>query len=215
MNINTGLLPWFCSILICSTSNNTSTPTPTIMAEKITTQPTAAKPFFLHPTQDFDANDIKKGIMDGIDNLKTDGSGLSGVNGPPQEFETGLFDCFAHIPTCLLSWCCGPCLFHRTYHVLNRQPDQFPEDEFVGGTCLSFCGVSCITGIGGCVWATLRRGAIREKYNLKGSTRMDAALTCCCAPCTIAQEDIEVRKREKRDYDAFKNSQQSVAAQQL
>lgn len=186
------------------------------MAEKIVTQqPQGAKPFFLHPTQDFNTQDIKNSLVTAIDNIKSDGTGLSATNGAPQPYETGLFDCFADIPTCLLSWCCGPCLFHRTYHVLNRAPSEYPEDEFVGGTCLAYCLSGCLTGIGACVWTAMRRGAIREKYNLSGSTRMDCALSCCCAPCVLGQEDIEVRKREKRSYEQYKNSQQQLSAEQF
>lgn len=183
-------------------------------AEPVITQQPQAKPFFIHPTQNFDAEDIKKSVNDAITNLKEGGSGLSGTNGSPSAFKTGLFDCFTDVPTCLLAWCCSPCLFHRTYHVMNRQPNEFPEEDFVGGTCLSFCASSC-TCFGACLWTALRRGAIREKYNLAGDTRMDFALSCCCGPCIIAQDDLEVRHIEKKRLLEYQSSQQSVGDQTL
>lgn len=186
------------------------------MAEKVVTEQPKATPYLIHPTAEVNTVEIKQALVDAFGNLKTDGTGLSGTHASaPAAFEVGLFDCFADIPTCLLSWCCGPCLFHRTYHVMNRAPHEFPEEDFVGGTCASFCVLGMCTGIGACLWASLRRGAIREKYNLQGSTRMDFALTCCCGPCTIAQEDMEVRKKEKRKLLEYQSSQQSGAAQHL
>lgn len=187
------------------------------MAEKvISEQPQATPSFFIKPTSEVKPDEIKNKVIAAFDNIKTDGTGLSGANGAPTEFETGLFDCFADVPTCLCAWCCSPCLFHRTYHVMNvKEGEPLPEEDFVGGTCLSFCLVSACTGIGGWFWSALRRGAIREKYNLNGSTRMDFLLTCCCGPCVIAQEDIEVRKIEKRRLLDYQNSQKSIASQQL
>ncbi|KAF5114506.1 hypothetical protein DV495_001552 [Geotrichum candidum] len=185
------------------------------MAEKVITNEPEANNFFLHPTQDVNSKSIMSSAQPTIDSLKLNGNGLH-RDLPPRKFQTGLFDCFTDIPTCLCAACCGPCLFHRTYHVLNRpNPNELNDDEWVGGTCLAYCLVGSCTGIGAWFWSFLRRGAIREKYNIDGNTRMDLVLTCCCAPCTLAQEDIEVRKLEKERILEYQRSQESVANQTL
>lgn len=185
------------------------------MSEKIVTSQPEPTNFFIHPTSEANADSIMKSAQPTIDSLKVNGTGLH-RDLPPQEFRTGLFDCFTDIQTCLCATCCSPCLFHRTYHVINRpDPNVINEDEWVGGTCAAFCLSGACCGIGAWMWSFLRRGAIREKYNINGNTRTDLLLTCCCAPCTIAQEDIEVRKIEKERLVEYQRSQQAVANQTL
>lgn len=185
------------------------------MSEKpIVTQQPQPMPtnFFLKPTADFQMREIWANVKTGVANIRNDSSGLSGTHGiPPREFETGLFTCFKDIPTCLCVVCCNSCLFHRTYQVLNRAPDQFPDSEYVGGTCVAFSISKLFGGCVPCTWITLRRGAIREKYNIIGSARRDAVLVCCCAPCVMAQDDIEVRKVERQRLEAYQTSQGRLA----
>lgn len=180
----------------------------------VTQQPLRqGEPFFLNPNPD--GVGIGPEFNAAYDNLKANRSGLSGTKGAPSNFETGLFDCFMDIPTCLAAWCAGPCLFNRTYKIMNRAQDRWPEDECFGGICAAFCLAHVCGCCPACLWVGLRRGAIREKYNLLGSTRKDLVLGCCCQPCAIAQEDIEVRKIELRRLTEYRNSQAHMAEQQL
>lgn len=116
----------------------------------------------------------------------------------PRPFQTGLCDCWSHGQVCICAACCSPCLFGRTHAVFRRQPNEpYSDKEWCGGPCVGYYCLGYFTGIGHLVWQALRRGEIRRAYNLEGSTVKDWAISCCCCPCGMAQEDIEVRRIEE------------------
>jgi hypothetical protein len=45
----------------------------------------------------------------------------------------------------------------------------------------------------------LQRSDIRKKYNLEGSCLTDIALSCCCALCTLVQEEKETTLLEAQN----------------
>lgn len=43
----------------------------------------------------------------------------------------------------------------------------------------------------------MQRADVRKKYDLQGSCISDAAINCCCACCSLIQQDKECEFREK------------------
>lgn len=124
-------------------------------------------------------------------------------------YETGLCDCWGDCKVCLCASFCSPCLFGRTQAVLKRKGSEFPEDEYFNGACCGYYCLTYLTGIGGLIWQALRRTEIREKYNLEGSACGDWAVSCCCCPCGLAQDDMEVRRRERERLTMTENFRNS------
>lgn len=128
-----------------------------------------------------------------------------------RDFELGLFSCFGHGSLCLLASFVGPCLFARTNRLMTRNASEDPKalqsqfGSFVNRISLGYLGIGIVThGIGSSCWHTVRRGNLRAKYNIKGHVVKDCLVSFACAPCSLAQEDYEVRQQEaekmRREY---------------
>lgn len=111
----------------------------------------------------------------------------------PRPYETGLCDCWSNIPVCLCATFFHSCLFGRTTAMLRQKSYGDPEEDCINGAC---CIYFCFAPLG-VLWQAARRTQIRKKYNLEGSKSKDWAVTLLCTPCALAQDDIEVRLRER------------------
>lgn len=136
-------------------------------------------------------------------------------NNTPQPFSTGICDCWGNCSLCMCAWCCSPCLFGRSQAVMNREPNSMPNEEYFNGSCLGYYCLAFCTGFGHLIWQAVRRTEIRRKYNLEGSKIKDWGISCCCSPCGLAQEDVEICKMEEQRLLAFQNGQQRLANQNL
>ena len=101
------------------------------------------------------------------------------------EFETGLFDCFNDLGTCLISWFC-PCVTYGQ----NQQRAQ-KKDGCVGDAAIFALAACC--GCYSCVGAS-GRGNVRAVRNIEGGFATDCLVHCCCVPCALTQEKNELDK---------------------
>lgn len=140
--------------------------------------------------------------------------------GPPTKFQAGLCDCWGDCKLCLCACCCTSCLFNRTSAVMDHThtPEMSLEDaerEWLGINCVGYYLLAAWTGCGQIIWQGHRRGLLRRKYNIQGSSGKDYLLSCCCTPCALGQEDIEVRRIERERLLQFQTGQQTLAQQNL
>lgn len=144
----------------------------------------------------------------------------SNNQGPPAKFQAGLCDCWGDCKLCLCACCCTPCLFNRTSAVMDHTnpPGMSLDDaekEWFGINCVGYYLLAAWTGCGQIFWQGHRRGLLRRKYNIEGSSGNDYLLSCCCTPCALGQEDIEVRRIERERLLQFQTGQQTLAQQNL
>lgn len=137
----------------------------------------------------------------------------------PQEFELGLFGCIADPALCLPVTFCAPCMFARTSRTMARAEGEDPAAlAHTWGAYLNWKTMWYVLsavpahGLGNLVWRTVRRGQIRERYEIKGSTARDFLAAALCGPCALAQEHHEVVRRET---SGFRKAQAQVESQYL
>jgi len=108
-------------------------------------------------------------------------------------FNAGLFDCFEPIEDCVIGYF-APCIIYgRTSERLLKNSNNEADHELVNNECIMFGVAACF----GLHWVlnTLKRGEIRQRYNIEGSMVEDCALSWCCGCCAVIQQDKEVRQR--------------------
>ncbi|KAM6492053.1 PLAC8 family domain containing protein [Amanita muscaria] len=118
-----------------------------------------------------------------------------------REWSNGLFDCFGDCGTCVHAWFC-PCMVysknkHRVEYLnQNGRPDPDSGGSGVDGDCAMHC---CLTVLfnGGFILQMPNRGAIRNRYNIEGSTWMDCLTSFYCKPCVLTQESREIGLEEQ------------------
>lgn len=47
------------------------------------------------------------------------------------------------------------------------------------------------------VW--LQRGEIRKRFDINGNFCTDCLATCCCTPCAVAENEVELRDRAQSE----------------
>ncbi|EME50183.1 hypothetical protein DOTSEDRAFT_165215 [Dothistroma septosporum NZE10] len=113
-----------------------------------------------------------------------------------ESWRNGLFSgvCGGSCGVCMAAWCCSPCLYGRTTQRLKRFPDDNTE-EF--SNCTGDCWLFCCIGQVGFAWilAMMRRGEIRNRFNIEGGSFEDCLLACCCTPCEMSQAETELKDR--------------------
>lgn len=142
------------------------------------------------------------------------------ARGPPTKFETGLCDCWGDLNVCCCAFWCSPCLFNRTHAVSenSRMPTlslEEAEKEWCGVYCVGYYLLAAWTGCGQLFWQGYNRGDLRRQYNLAGTPSNDYLVSCCCSPCALGQEDMEVRRIERARLLEYQNAQQTLAQQNL
>jgi Cys-rich protein (TIGR01571 family) len=96
------------------------------------------------------------------------------------DYKTGLFSCFGNWRVCIPA-----CLFTPVLAAFNRAKTD--ERECTG------CDV-CFAMIKPVAQFTTRQ-SIRGKYGLEDSTVTDALSACCCTPCAVGQDTLELEHR--------------------
>lgn len=136
------------------------------------------------------------------------------TEGRTNDFELGLFGCFAYPKLCIPATFCGTCLFARTSRTMARLSHEDPVElenkwsSYLNAQSLGYALTNSFTnGVGGVCWRTLRRGDVRAMYNIKGNMCTDLIKTLLFEPCALAQEDYEVSKREQETFKQYKQSQ--------
>lgn len=142
------------------------------------------------------------------------------------DFETGLFDCFGDARACLPATFCTSCLFANTATHLNQPVSETYDPQTVNRQWSSYLNFETLAyvfleaasnGVGNVFYRTLKRRELRRKYDLQGSESTkslakDFAVSCACVPCALAQENMEVNKREGAK---FQQQQAALEAQFL
>ena len=64
-----------------------------------------------------------------------------------------------------------------------------------------FAGFGCF-GLH-CIPTLFQRADLRKKYNLQGDIVTDMLTSCCCACCSLIQQDKEAEVREKELAEKF------------
>eukprot|EP00656_Telonema_subtile_P036238 TRINITY_DN401_c0_g1_i1.p1 TRINITY_DN401_c0_g1~~TRINITY_DN401_c0_g1_i1.p1 ORF type:complete len:340 (+),score=35.58 TRINITY_DN401_c0_g1_i1:220-1239(+) len=95
------------------------------------------------------------------------------------QYFTGLFDCFKHPRLCFPA-----CIFTPVLAAFNRAEVDDRECDV--------CDV-CFSVIKPVAQYTTRQ-SIRGKYQLS-SDSSDACVACCCTPCAVAQDSLELERR--------------------
>ncbi|KAI9794478.1 MAG: hypothetical protein M1833_000391 [Piccolia ochrophora] len=108
--------------------------------------------------------------------------------GPVQEWRNGFWDCCSPSGTCCMGYWCPCILFGKTQHRL-KDPTLQSYDTF-NGNCIGWWALTCV----GLQWAfqMMKRGELREQYNLDGSGFKDCCGAYCCPCCGLVQEEKEV-----------------------
>ncbi|PYH83654.1 PLAC8-domain-containing protein [Aspergillus uvarum CBS 121591] len=122
--------------------------------------------------------------------------------GEGQEWTNGFWDCCSPCKICCLAFWCPCCLFGRT---ASRLKDPaLKEHGSMNGDCCLYCLVGyCGLGF---IPLMLKRGKLREKFQLEGSGCGDCFKSFCCPCCTLVQNEKEAESRagllEKGGYQA-------------
>ncbi|RYP39203.1 hypothetical protein DL767_002311 [Monosporascus sp. MG133] len=126
------------------------------------------------------------------------------------EWQASLCDC-SPCSSCLLGWCL-PCILVGQTAERIRDPSMQNAD-LLNSDCLIHGGLTCFTGCGW-IYAMLKRGEIRERYNIKGSGCNDCCVSYWCACCAVIQQDNEVIIRQ-RNAGAVQQGYQSQPGMQM
>ncbi|KAH3374795.1 hypothetical protein KXW99_006722 [Aspergillus fumigatus] len=94
------------------------------------------------------------------------------------EWSSSFWDCFSPTETCLIGWCAPCCLFGKTQ---SRLQDPALKEQ-------RYCGL---------YWVLLmiKRGQLRERFGIQGSTFQDCWQSYLCPCCTLVQNEKEVEAR--------------------
>ncbi|EXJ62726.1 hypothetical protein A1O7_03164 [Cladophialophora yegresii CBS 114405] len=138
-----------------------------------------------------DVQDWMKRFNEGL----ADSSIIAAPSAPDaRPWHTSFFSCFAPIDTCFIT-CCVPCVtFGKTHH-RTRKHGNMNGYSFINASCLMFTGFSCF-GLH-FIPMMFQRADIRKKYNLQGDCVTDLFTSCCCACCSLVQQDKEAEHREQ------------------
>ncbi|KAF7516371.1 hypothetical protein G7054_g14189 [Neopestalotiopsis clavispora] len=106
------------------------------------------------------------------------------------DWQSGLCDC-APCGSCVLGTFAPCILVGRTAARLRDPSDTSPE---------AFNGDCAIHGIltlfaSGWIYSMIKRGDIRERFNIPGSGFGDCCAAFCCQCCQVMQADNEVKRR--------------------
>ncbi|KAI8629044.1 PLAC8 family-domain-containing protein [Xylariaceae sp. FL1651] len=109
------------------------------------------------------------------------------------DWQAGLCDC-TPCSSCLLAWCL-PCILLGQTSERIRDPSMQHAD-LLNSDCLLHGAINCFTGCGW-IYAMVKRGEIRERYNIKGSGCGDCCVSFWCSCCALIQQDNEVKIRQR------------------
>ncbi|KZF26946.1 PLAC8-domain-containing protein [Xylona heveae TC161] len=106
-------------------------------------------------------------------------------------------DCSDISVCCVGAFC--PCIIYgkTQYRLSQKSARKDPTDLLGYSACNGACGLMALAcGLQGLI-TFIQHTRIRRLYNIKGSTTGDCLCACCCIPCTLIQDEVEVRSREE------------------
>ncbi|KAL3748748.1 hypothetical protein ACJRO7_009912 [Eucalyptus globulus] len=103
----------------------------------------------------------------------------------PEQWTTGLCDCFDDPRNCIVTCCC-PCItFGQNAEIIDRGATSC----FIGG--LIFCLLAQV-GVA-CLYTCSYRTKLRGLHSLPGDSCDDCLLHWCCIHCALCQEYRELK----------------------
>ncbi|KAI0011571.1 PLAC8-domain-containing protein [Xylariaceae sp. FL0662B] len=108
-------------------------------------------------------------------------------------WQAGLCSC-GPCTTCLLGWCV-PCVLLGQTSERIRDPSM-QDADLMNSDCLIHGALTCFTGFGW-IYALLKRGEIRERFEIEGSGCNDCCVSYWCPCCALIQQDNEVKMRQQ------------------
>jgi len=115
-----------------------------------------------------------------------------------QEWSNDVFGCLdggleANDHLCLKATFCPWFVWGKQQERL-RNPSLQGYDR-INNDCLIFAGASYCCGLSW-ILQFLKRGELREQYNIKGDQLTDCLLSACCHCCVLIQHDKEIVHRQ-------------------
>jgi len=102
-------------------------------------------------------------------------------------WSNGLCDCCKDVGTCLMACCC-PCIVHTQNQQARGEAGNF---------CMNCLMCSCCAICYQCCILPSDRAATRAKYNIQKGGCDDCPASCCCGPCALTQEHMEILGRSQ------------------
>ncbi|KAI1460410.1 PLAC8-domain-containing protein [Annulohypoxylon moriforme] len=109
------------------------------------------------------------------------------------EWQASLCDC-SPCTSCLLATCL-PCILLGQTSERIRDPSMQSAD-MMNSDCMIHGLITCFTGCGW-IYALMKRGEIRERYQIEGSGFNDCCVSYWCPCCALIQQDNEVKVRQR------------------
>ncbi|KAH9904107.1 PLAC8-domain-containing protein [Xylariomycetidae sp. FL2044] len=109
------------------------------------------------------------------------------------KWQTSLCSC-SPFSSCLLGWCL-PCILVGQTAERIRDP-SLQNADMMNSDCLIHGAITCFTGCGW-IYAMMKRGEIRERYDIEGSGCGDCCTSYWCPCCDVIQQDNEVKMRQQ------------------
>ncbi|EPE27729.1 PLAC8 family protein [Glarea lozoyensis ATCC 20868] len=111
-----------------------------------------------------------------------------------EEWQSGIFECFeGEDLLCLKTTFCSCFTYGKTMH-RSREPSMATYER-INNDCLMFVAANCFSL--GWFLTFLKRGELRESYNLKGDHVTDCLLSAFCGCCTLIQHEKEVIAKQR------------------
>lgn len=117
----------------------------------------------------------KTKVVNNIPRLETREAGSRG-----KDFTPPLCACWSNLHLCCHIFCCGPCRAAHSWHVAGAV-------DYVLGIILQVLLGPCA-----CLVGCYLRGKMRTTIGLESDTFMDFLKWCCCSPCAVGQEAMEI-----------------------
>ncbi|KAI2621167.1 PLAC8-domain-containing protein [Hypoxylon sp. NC1633] len=110
------------------------------------------------------------------------------------EWQASLCNC-SPCTSCLLSTFL-PCILLGQTSERMRDPSMQSAD-MLNSDCMIHGFIACFTGCGW-IYALMKRGEIRQRYQIHGSGCGDCCVSFWCSCCALIQQDNEVKMRQAK-----------------
>uniref|UniRef100_A0A8C6WPU2 Plac8 onzin related protein 3 n=1 Tax=Neogobius melanostomus TaxID=47308 RepID=A0A8C6WPU2_9GOBI len=95
----------------------------------------------------------------------------------PNQWSSGICDCFEDVPMCCFAFWCIPCFTCKT--------------SMDAGECMCLPLLDAFGLIP--PMTTAMRVSVRRRYGIEGNICQDCVYSCCCGPCTWCQVARELK----------------------